>query len=114
MSLTLGSAPLARTPAGTFNVEIDRSTAILLGYPVPHRVRALLGKETVVDSQDAVLLHETGHLPVYYFPQDDLRADLLEPSERSTHCPYKGQACYWHVAAGGRRAADAVWAYPEP
>ena len=29
-----------------------------------------------------------------YFPDDDVRFDLLEPSERRTHCPHKGEASY--------------------
>jgi uncharacterized protein (DUF427 family) len=114
MSLTVGTAPFSREPAGRFNVAIDRSSSILLWDPVPHRVRALFAKETVVDSAHAVLLHETGLLPVYYFPQQDFRDDLLRQSEKSTHCPHKGDARYWHVEVGGRRAPDAVWAYPEP
>jgi uncharacterized protein (DUF427 family) len=114
MTLTLGTAPFSREPAGRFNVDIDRSTATLLWDPVPQRVRALIDDETLVDSKRAVLLHETGHLPVYYFPQDDLRSELLEPSDKSTRCPHKGDARYWHVRVGERWAPDAVWAYPEP
>jgi uncharacterized protein (DUF427 family) len=114
VSLTVGTAPFSREPAGRFNVEIDRPRSVLLWDPIPHRVRALFAKETVVDSTRAMLLHETGLLPVYYFPQDDFREELLRPSQKSTHCPHKGDARYWHVAVGERRAPDAVWAYPEP
>jgi uncharacterized protein (DUF427 family) len=69
---------------------------------------------TIVDSKRVKLLFETGHLPVYYFPVDDVRMDLLEPTDRSTHCPYKGQASYWTVRAGGRMAENAVWGYQDP
>jgi uncharacterized protein (DUF427 family) len=114
VSLTVGTAPFSREPAGRFNVEVDRSRSVLLWDPVPHRVRALFAKETVVDSMRGVLLHETGLLPVYYFPEDDFREELLRPSQNSTHCPHKGDARYWHVEVGERRAPDAVWSYPEP
>jgi uncharacterized protein (DUF427 family) len=57
------------------------------------------------------VLHETGHLPVYYFPDDEVRFDLLEPSDKRTRCPHKGEASYWSVRDGAR---DAVWAYREP
>src|SRR5262249_20873740 len=97
MSLTVGTAPFSREPAGRFNVEIDRSRSVLLWDPIPHRVRALFAKETVVDSTRSMLLHETGLLPVYYFPQDDFREELLQPSQKSTPCPHKGDARYWHV-----------------
>ena len=29
-------------------------------------------------------------------------------------CPYKGNASYWSLAAGGRVIEDAVWAYLDP
>jgi uncharacterized protein (DUF427 family) len=115
MSLTVGSGPFAKQPAGRFNFEVETPTgAVLFWDPVPQRIRAIFGKETVVDSTQAKLLHETGHLPVYYFPEDDMRRDLLEPSEKTSHCPHKGDARYWSIRAGGRTAPDAVWAYPEP
>ena len=40
--------------------------------------------------------------------------DLLSPSEKHTRCPYKGEASYWSVRAGGKVAEDAAWSYPEP
>ena len=82
--------------------------------PSPRRVRVFFGGEAVADSSRTLLLFETGHLPVYYFPRDDVRFDLLEPTSTSTHCPYKGDASYYTVVVGGSRYEDAVWAYPAP
>jgi uncharacterized protein (DUF427 family) len=70
--------------------------------------------ETVVDTTRAKLQHETAHLPVYYFPESDVRRDLLEPSDTHTRCPHKGDASYWTLRVGDRVAEDAVWFYPEP
>jgi uncharacterized protein (DUF427 family) len=114
MTLTVGTAPFSKAPAGTFNIDVDRSSSVLLWDPVPQRVRAIFAKETVVDCRRAVLLHETGHLPVYYFPQADVRPDLIEESDRSTHCPHKGDASYWHVRVRDRVAPNAIWAYRGP
>ena len=114
MSLTVGTGPFGERPAGRFSVEIAAPDGILFLDPVPHRIRGVLAGETVVDSPRVHLLHETGHLPVYYFPEDDLRADLLEPSQRTTTCPRKGEATYRSLRAGGRSVPDAVWAYREP
>jgi uncharacterized protein (DUF427 family) len=80
----------------------------------PRRVRVFFGGQPVADSTRVLYLFETGHLPVYYFPRDDVRFDLLEPTDHHTHCPYKGDASYFTVVAGERRAENAVWAYPEP
>jgi len=82
--------------------------------PWPRRVRAVLGHVAVADSERVLLLLEKGHLPVYYFPPDDVRMDLLEPTDRHTRCPYKGEASYWTVRAGGREAANAAWGYLDP
>jgi len=115
MSLTVGKGPFAKEPAGRFNTAIEPPTgAVLFFDPVPQRIRALFGGETVVDSSHAKLLHETGHLPIYYFPLEDVRHDLLERTDKRTHCPHKGDASYWSLRVGGRTAPDAVWGYEEP
>jgi uncharacterized protein (DUF427 family) len=59
-------------------------------------------------------LHETGHLPVYYFSERDVRMDLLEESDHATSCPFKGEASYWSVRVDSKVAENAVWSYPEP
>lgn len=80
----------------------------------PKRVRVLFGGAFVADSDRALLLREDGHLPVYYLPREDVRAEHLERSDRTTHCPRKGDAVYWHLKVGDKVAEDAVWSYPEP
>ncbi len=44
----------------------------------PRRVRVVFNGETVADSSRMKMMHETRHLPVYYFPVDDVRMDLLD------------------------------------
>lgn len=82
--------------------------------PSPRRIRAELAGVIVADSSRALLVRETDHLPQYYLPMDDLRAEHLEPSEHSTTCPYKGQARYYHLRVGDRLVPNACWTYPEP
>jgi uncharacterized protein (DUF427 family) len=65
-------------------------------------------------STDAKLLHETGYLPVYYLPEDDVRTDLLHPTDHTTHCPFKGDASYWSIRVGDDERENAVWSYPQP
>jgi uncharacterized protein (DUF427 family) len=82
--------------------------------PSPRRVRVMAGGETIADSTEMRLLHEPKHLPVYYFPRGDVRMDLLQASDHETHCPWKGVARYWDVAAGGKTIENAAWSYDTP
>ena len=63
----------------------------------PKRVRAIFGNEVVADSIRVLTLLEQGHLPIYYFPKDDVRLDLLSGTGHSSHCPHKGDARYWTI-----------------
>ena len=114
MSLTFSSGPLSGHPPETVNYRIDGPAHKLLMQEFPRRVRATFGGETVFDTVRAMLLHETGLLPQLYVPQDDIRADLLRPTDHHTYCPFKGTASYWSVTAGGQVAENAIWSYPDP
>lgn len=114
MGLMYGTGPLSRHPAGSFNFEPPPPGRALYLEPTPKRVRAQLGGETIVDSRRAMLLHESGLQPVYYFPAEDVRRDLLEPSDRHTHCPKKGDASYFTLRAGDRVVENGAWYYPDP
>jgi uncharacterized protein (DUF427 family) len=82
--------------------------------PNHRRVRVLVDGVVIADTIHSIYLFETGHLPVYYVPKDDVRFDLLDHTDRSTHCPYKGDAEYWSIVVGDRRIDNAVWGYPSP
>ena len=51
---------------------------------VPQRIRAIFNGEAIADSSRVMVMHETKHTPVYYFPFGDVRMDLLEPTDRGT------------------------------
>ncbi len=80
-----------------------------------HRpVEVVLGGEVVAASSRARFLYETGMPLRFYLPAEDVRMDLLAPSDRRTACPYKGEAVYWRARVGEREFEDIVWSYPEP
>ena len=110
----LGTGPFGQHPAGSFNREMPERRGLILFEDSPRRIRGVLAGETVVDSTRVKLLHEHGHLPIYYFPREDVRFDLLEPTDHHTRCPWKGEASYWSLRVGDRVAENAVWGYPEP
>ncbi|MDR6287776.1 MULTISPECIES: DUF427 domain-containing protein [Inquilinus] len=49
-----------------------------------------------------------------YFPPDSVRKDVLRPSPTHSTCPWKGEASYYTVEAGGAENKDAAWFYPDP
>jgi uncharacterized protein (DUF427 family) len=76
------------------------------------RVCVVFAGVTVADSKRVMLYHEFGRLPVFYFPMEDVRMDLLEPTGYNTTSPLKGQASYWTLRVGDRVAEHAAWSYP--
>ena len=114
MALTIGTSPLGRSPGGKFNFEIERLPRHLLYLEdFQKRIRGQLAGETIVDSRRGKLLHETGKLPQWYVPKEDVEPRALGPSERRQEHPFKGVATYYHVRAGDRSAVDAAWSYEQ-
>jgi uncharacterized protein (DUF427 family) len=113
MGLMTGSGPFGREPAGAFNFEPPQPGKAIYLEPTPRRIRVVVGGETVADSRAAFMLHESGHQPIYYFPPEDVRSDLLEHSDRHTHCPKKGEASYWTIRVGDHVVEAGAWYYPE-
>lgn len=109
-----GSGPFGKSPAGTFNFEPPPPGRALYLEPVPKRVRVEVAGQTIADSRRVMMLHESGLQPLYYFPPKDVRADVLEPSDRHTRCPKKGEASYYTIRVGDRMVENGAWYYPEP
>jgi uncharacterized protein (DUF427 family) len=82
--------------------------------PVAERLRVVFGGVTLADTMHGKRVLETSHPPVYYFPPEDVRMAHLVPARGGSYCEWKGAALYYDVRVGDRRAAKAVWAYPEP
>lgn len=115
MSLTMGIGPLAAANRNRLNADLSAAPAHLLySHEAGKRVRGVVNGETVLDTERAVLLHETGLMPQWYVPRDDVRTDLLTPTATTTHCPFKGDASYWTLTVGDRIETDAVWSYADP
>jgi uncharacterized protein (DUF427 family) len=110
MSLMIGTGPFGSQPAGEFSHELPRERLLYLEES-PRWIRARFAGETVVDSTRSRLLHETGRLPVLYFPERDVRMDLLRPSETDEVDDLKGRARFWSVEVGERVARDVAWSF---
>jgi uncharacterized protein (DUF427 family) len=66
---------------------------------------------TLADTTDALTLREASYPPVQYIPRKDVDTSLLSRTEHSTYCPFKGDASYYSIGAGGERSINAVWTY---
>lgn len=82
--------------------------------PVSQRVRVRFGGHTIADTVRALSLREASYPPVLYIRRDDVDMSLLVRSEHKSRCPYKGEASYYSIRAGGRSAENAVWSYEHP
>jgi uncharacterized protein (DUF427 family) len=65
----------------------------------------------IADTRDALTLREASYPPVQYIPRRDVDMAALTRSEHTTYCPYKGDASYYSIPAGGDRSLNAVWTY---
>ena len=81
--------------------------------PGPKRVRAYLDGIPVVDSAHVRLVWEQPNYPVYYFPLDDVRSDLLHPTGETRHSPSRGDAQLCNVRVGDRVAPAAAYRYAD-
>jgi uncharacterized protein (DUF427 family) len=114
MGLTFGDGPLSPHPPQTVNYDISGPAHKLLMRPFPRRVRAEFAGRTVLDTRRGQLLYETGIPAQLYVPDDDLDAAAFEPTDHSTHCPFKGDASYRSLKVGERVVDNALWTYREP
>ena len=87
-------------------------------HPESKHLRVTFAGTVIAESGDTLRIEETGHGPVHYFPEKDVRFRLLKKTAHSTYCPFKGDASYWtiEIVDGGdaRRSENAVWGYCAP
>ena len=86
-------------------IELERS---------PHTVRVEIDGVVVADSTGALVLSEGRLPPRYYIPREDLRHELLTPTDTHTECPFKGIAGYFTATVNDRVYDDVAWYYDEP
>lgn len=74
----------------------------------------LMNKVMIADSHQALLLSEQNHSPVYYFPRQDVRMELLHKISKITFCPFKGEATHWALFTNDAQVKVAAWSYEDP
>jgi uncharacterized protein (DUF427 family) len=79
-------------------------------HPSEQHVRVEVAGKVIAESDRAIALDETGLPTRFYLPREDVRTDLLAPSETTSHCPFKGDATYLSAPD----VKDAFWVYEAP
>jgi uncharacterized protein (DUF427 family) len=79
-----------------------------------NRVSVTLGGQTIADTRRALTLKEASLPAVHYIPREDADMTALNKTAQTTYCPYKGDASYYSIRAGGRSSINAVWSYEAP
>ena len=80
----------------------------------PSRVVVTVAGKVIADTREALILREASYPPVQYIPRKDTDMAALARSDTSSYCPYKGEASYFSIPAGGARSVDAIWSYEDP
>ena len=106
MSALAPSKPkTVRIPGPDHPITIERNA---------NRVVVRLAGRIMADTREALTLREASYAPVQYVPRNDVDMTLLQRTDHSTYCPYKGEASYFSMPVGGDRSANAVWSYEAP
>lgn len=82
--------------------------------PNPARVVVTVAGKVVADSRNALTLREASYPAVQYIPRQDVDMAALQRTDHASYCPYKGDAAYYSIPAGGERTVNAVWTYEAP
>src|SRR5260221_14777827 len=75
------------------------------------RVIVSVAGHVIADTRAALTLSEAHYPAVQYIPRKDVNMTLLARTDRTTYCPYKGDASYFSIPFGGERSIDAAWSY---
>jgi uncharacterized protein (DUF427 family) len=94
-----------KIPGPDHPITIERSS---------NKVVVKVAGRVVAETRDALTLREAGYPPVHYIPRKDVDMALLQRTDHSTYCPYKGDCAYFSIPLGGKRSTNAVWTYEAP
>jgi uncharacterized protein (DUF427 family) len=83
-------------------------------HPTRRRLRVEIDGTTIVDTDDTLILFETTLPHRLYVDPEHVRTDLLQRSEKTTFCAYKGVATYRTAVIGDTVIDDIAWVYDDP
>jgi len=81
---------------------------------IPQPMSVTASGEVIAESSNVLRLNEDGSPGRFYFPRGDVKMEMLQPSDKTSECPFKGTARYFDVVLKDGVLHDAVWSYEEP
>lgn len=72
------------------------------------------GGAVLGETRAALEICEGDYPPVVYFPRADIAMAFLDRSDKTTHCPHKGDASYFTIVNKSSRSENAAWSYESP
>lgn len=72
------------------------------------------GGAVLGESSNALELSEGDYPAVIYFPRADIAMAFLDATDKSTHCPHKGDASYFSVVTKSTTLENVAWSYENP
>lgn len=97
-------------------MSTNTSAHVVTTAPNTQHVEVLTadGTHTIATSNRGHVLHETGIQNRWYIPVEDVHVEL-QATDKSSHCPFKGDASYWTPQIGsGDPLTDVAWSYEDP
>ena len=82
--------------------------------PTRRRLQVSVAGASLVDTDDTVILFETALGPKLYVDPAHVRTDLLQRSETTSYCNYKGHATWWSAVVDNTVVEDVAWTYEDP
>jgi uncharacterized protein (DUF427 family) len=112
MGLSWQQGPLSPGAIGRFLLPEPLPKKLLYAEPLRRRMRVRFGETWIADSENVLLLFESGRYPIAYFPETDVSPGTLQRTEYTTH-PDLGPTCWYGVRAGERSAPRGAWQHIE-
>ncbi|MBW4960494.1 DUF427 domain-containing protein [Sulfitobacter sp. CW3] len=72
------------------------------------------GGAVLAETKDALELREGDRDAVIYIPRGDIAMAFLDKTDKTTHCPHKGDATYYSVVTKSRTLQNVAWSYEDP
>lgn len=78
------------------------------------RVVVTCGGEVIADSRETLILRQPTSPVRICIPRKDVKMNLLQRSNKTSYCPYKGDVSYFNLQAGGNVVENVAWSYETP